>query len=423
VASYVSSPVIVGEVVYVQDLLSNVRAIDLKSGALEWEKSFYSTTTGPNGVFVASNKVYGATPDEAFALDRSSGRKVWSTHLTERDSERIAMAPGYHEGMVYLSTSPGSFEGGERGTLWALDARTGKKIWSFETVPKNLWGNPKVNFGGGLTRPPAFDERGFMYFGVGGPGPLPGTRHRPWGSSRPGPNLYTDSVVKLDAKTGKLEWHYQLTPHAICVWDLQESPLLLEADGRRLVIAAGKAGIVVALDQRTGKPVWRRPVGIHNGHDRDGVRTIANGYSGIDLPATVYPGSYGGVTAPMSTDGDTVFVPLLNHSTTLVSQSFAEQSESYSGELLALEAATGKIRWRRRLDPVTFGATSTTGDLVFATTIDGAVHAFDTGSGREEWKVALPAGINGGLAFSEDTLVVPAALGSKPRVTAYRLEG
>ena len=88
--------------------------------------------------------------------------------------------------------------------------------------------------------------------------------------SRPAPDLYTGSVVKLDAKTGKLRWHHQVTPHALCNWDMG-STVLAQAGGRDLVIASGLAGIVVALDRRTGKPVWKRVVGRHNGHDNDGL--------------------------------------------------------------------------------------------------------------------------------------------------------
>ena len=421
VGAFVSSPVVIDGVVYVQDLESSVRAINLADGAVKWQKKYYSPTTGPNGVFVAKDRIYGATPKKAFALDRDTGREIWSTRLADDSSERIAMAPGFSEGLVYLSTIPKAFAGGERGVLWALDAETGKRVWSFSTVPKDLWGNPKVNFGGGLTSPPAFDGKGFMYFDVGGPGPLPGTKRQPWGSSRPGPNLYTNSVIKLDAKTGELKWHYQLTPHAVCVWDLKEPPLLLRAGGRNLVVAAGKAGIVVALDQETGKPAWRQPVGIHNGHDRDGLLLMRNGYTGVQLPATVFPGSYGGVTAPLSTDGSTVFVPLINHPTKLYSQTIADQSGSYDGELVALAADTGRPRWRSQLKSATFGATSSVNDLVFATTYDGSVYAIDAESGDEEWSASLSSGINGGLAFGRDTLVVLADLGEDPVLAAYAL--
>jgi alcohol dehydrogenase (cytochrome c) len=144
------------------------------------------------------------------------------------------------------------------GTLWALDAKTGQKKWHFDTVPKDLWGDTKVNSGGGLWQPPSFDDKGFIYFGTGNPAPYPGTPQKPWGSSRPGANLYTDSMVKLDAATGKKQWHFQLTPHDIYDWDFQDPPLLISAGGKELAVGAGKSGIVVALDANTGKPVWKR---------------------------------------------------------------------------------------------------------------------------------------------------------------------
>jgi outer membrane protein assembly factor BamB len=419
--TFISSPVVADGVVYLQDLNSNVRAIDIESGDTEWERKFEAPTTGPNGVFVDTNRIYGATPQEAFALDRGTGEEIWSTRLTANPAEGIRMAPGYHDGLVYLSTVPSAFEGGERGVLWALNAKTGKKVWSFDTVPKDLWGDARRNFGGGLTNPPAFDAKGFMYFGVGGPGPLPGTKRDPWGSSRQGPNLYTDSLVKLDAKTGKLKWDFQLTPHAVCVWDLQDSPLLLNAGGHKLVVAAGKAGIVVALNRQTGAVAWKRPVGIHNGHDRDGLQAMRGNYSTLGLPMKVFPGSEGGVEAPMSTDGSSIFVPVVNHSTTLFSQSEAEQSELTTGELVALDATTGRVRWSHRFNSAPTGATSSVNDLAFATTSDGTLYAFNATSGKVEWTTALPEGIDAGLAFDETTLVAPAGLGVTPKIVAYRL--
>jgi outer membrane protein assembly factor BamB len=421
--SFLSSPVVADGIAYLQDLNSNVQALDVESGTIEWERKFESPTTGPNGVFVDAHRIYGATPRKAFALDRSTGKEIWSTSLTENPSEEIRMAPGYHDGLVYLSTSPSAFGGGERGVLWALDAKTGKKVWSFDTVPKGLWGDARTNFGGGLTNPPAFDAEGSMYFGVGGPGPLPGTERDPWGSSRPGPDLYTDSVVKLDAKTGKLKWHYQLTPHAVCVWDLQDSPMLLDAGGRKLVVAAGKAGIVIALNRQTGHLVWKMPVGIHNGHDDDGLLAMKGDYAKLKLPMKVFPGSLGGVAAPISTDGSSVFVPVVNHSGTLYSQSEAEQSKVTTGELVAIDAATGKVEWNHLFRSAPTGATSSVNNLAFATTYDGSLYALDATSGKVAWKARLPGGIDAGLAFDDTTLVAPAGLSETPKIVAYKLTG
>ena len=112
----------------------------------------------------------------------------------------------------------GEYLGGGKGILWALNARTGTPEWSWDSV-QDLWGNPGVNSGGGLWYPPSFDAQGNLYLGIGKPGPVFGTASYPLGSSRPGPDLYTDSVVKL-SPAGKLLWYYQLTPHDLYDWDL-----------------------------------------------------------------------------------------------------------------------------------------------------------------------------------------------------------
>jgi glucose dehydrogenase len=116
-----------------------------------------------------------------------------------------------------------------------LNAETGAKKWKFETVPANLWSNEhtNINSGGGLWAPPTFDGKGHLYIGVPNPAPFLGTKKYPFGSSRPGPNLYTDSIVKLDEQTGKLIWYYQLTPHDISDYDMQNSPILASSTAPR----------------------------------------------------------------------------------------------------------------------------------------------------------------------------------------------
>jgi outer membrane protein assembly factor BamB len=424
--AYWSSPVIDGEVVYSQDSASNVQAIDLATGRILWEKPYGSTIEGPNGVTVAGGRVYGATTSNAFALDQRTGKELWSTPLIRSESEGIEMAPGYHDGLVYVSTSPKSLEGGEVGILWALDAKTGKKVWSFDTVPKGLWGDPQVNFGGGLSQPPAFDSEGSMYFGVDNPGPIAGTEEKPWGSSRPGPNLYTGSIVKLDSSTGKLDWYYQLTPHMLCDWDLQGPPVLISSGGSDLVVITGKAGIVVALDRDTGKLVWKRLVGTHNGHDNDGIHAMEGDYSSLKIPMTVYPGNQGGVLSPASTDGSTIYVPVVNNSSTLQSQESGKAGRSQTGEVVALDAGTGAIRWKRHLSGAAYGATSVANDLVFASTLAGTLYALETGTGDIAWQVKLPAWMIAGVSVSGDTLLAPAGVeyeSARPQMVAFRLGG
>lgn len=191
-----------------------------------------SPNGGPDGVNVVNGVVYAATNHAAVALSAATGAQLWSRTLIANDHEGIDMAPGYDHGTVYVSTVPvdpavGSYLGGGKATLWALDARTGTPKWSWDEV-QDLWGNPSVNSGGGQWDPPSFDRQGDLYIGVSNPGPLGGAPGYPWGTSRPGPDLYTDSVVKLSPQ-GKLLWYYQLTPHDLYDWDLQDSPMLCRA--------------------------------------------------------------------------------------------------------------------------------------------------------------------------------------------------
>lgn len=432
--SHASSPIVAEGVIYSQDLASNVQAIEQESGEVLWTKAYEDPNLGPNGVVVADGRVYGATASAAFALDQESGKEVWSVPLTRQGTEEgVDMAPGYHEGIVYVSTVPtnptAQYPAGGVGILWALNGKTGKKLWSFDTVPKGLWGNPQVNSGGGLWYPPAFDGKGSMYFGVGNPAPFPGTPEEPWGSSRPGPNLYTNSIVKMNGRTGKMQWHFQLTSHDVYDWDLQGPPMLVKAGGRNLVLAAGKAGIVIALDPDSGDLVWKRPVGRHNGHDDDGLIAMRGEYEKLKTPFTVYPGALGGVIAPMSTDGETVFAPVVNSPATMTSG--AEKTEGggeTSGEIVALDVAGGEVEWSYEFPGApAYGATTVVNDLVFVTTFDGKVSAFDTSSGRLAWEASLPTATNAGVTIEGDTVIaaagLPQAEGQTAQLVAYRLGG
>jgi outer membrane protein assembly factor BamB len=429
--SYASSPIISKGVMYSQDLSSNVQAIDVETGEVLWSTPFEQNDHGPNGVVVANGLVFGATPIEAFALDQKTGKEVWSVELARNGKEGIDMAPGYQDGLVYVSTVPVNVEefygGNGVGILWALDAKTGKKVWKFNTVPNDLWSSKSVNInsGGGLWYTPAFDDKGSMYISVGNPGPLPGTEKYPWGSSRPGPNLYTDSLVKLDAKTGKMDWYYQATPHDVNDWDLQDPPILVTAGGKEMVIGAGKSGIVVAVDANSGKLLWKRPVGLHNGHDDMGLAAMKGEDSKLKLPMTILPGSLGGVIAPMSTDGKYVFVPVVNSSLTLSSQTEKSEGGPGNGELVALDLATGKIKWKQKLGTPAFGSATSVNDLVFTTTYDGNVSAFDASNGTAVWREKLPAATNSGVTVSGNMLIAPAGVasaeGQKAQIVAYRL--
>jgi outer membrane protein assembly factor BamB len=429
--SYSSSPIVSGGVIFSEDLASNVQAIDLKTGRVLWRTALESPDQGPNGLIVQGGRVFGATATSAFALDEQTGKQLWSVPLVRNEHEGIDMAPGYHDGIVYVATVPGNnnkfYGGGGVGILWALEAKTGRRLWHFDTAPESLWSheNAEINSGGGLWYTPAFDEHGSMYIGVANPAPFPGTSQFPWGSSRPGPDLYTDSIVKLNASTGKLEWYYQLTPHDLYDWDLQDPPILTNVNGRQVVLGAGKSGFVVALDAATGKLLWKRAVGIHNGHTLDSVYAMKHEYSKLHMPETVYPGLLGGVIAPMASNGSTVFVPVVNHSVSFSNQTEPQESGPLGGELVALDVATGAVKWDHKFTSAAFGAATAVNDLVFATTFEGKTYALDASTGAVVWEKQLPAGTNTGVSASGDTLIAPAGLqvasGQSPELIAYRL--
>jgi outer membrane protein assembly factor BamB len=427
--AYAAPPVISNGVIYMQDLESNVQAINLENGEVIWSYEAGSPTQGPNGVVVAEGKVFGATSSEVFALDQETGKELWSTPIAEPPLA-IDMAPGYDEGLVYVSSVPvtvnSEYPPGGVGTLYALDAKTGKKAWQFDTVPKSLWGDKTLNSGGGLWYPPSFDGKGSMYFGTGNPVPYPGAPGKPWGASRPGPNLYTDSLIKMNAKTGKMTWHYQQTPHDVYDWDFQNSPILAKAGGREVAIGSGKSGIVTAVDVKTGKPIWSTPVGQHNGHDDDGLLAMRGETSKIK-GGEVFPGTLGGVITPAAANATTVFVPVVNHALTAAGGTEIGESGSLTGEMVALDIKTGKVKWNQEFEGGAFGSPVAVNDLVFFTTFDGTVHALDAETGGEVWTESLPSGSNSPVAVSGKTLIVPAGIpaaeGQKPELVAYSLGG
>jgi outer membrane protein assembly factor BamB len=433
---YATTPVVAKGVLYTQDLASNVEAIDFKTGKVLWTKKYNSPSIGPNGVTVAGGTVYGATSDSAFALEAATGKQLWIRKLTRNANEGIDMAPGYSSGMVYVSTVPGNaktFYAGEgQAVLTAMDAATGAVKWTWDEVPSNLWSgkHKNINSGGGQWHPPTFDSEGNLYIGVSNPAPFTGTPKFPWGSSRPGPNLYTDSIVKLNASTGKLIWYYQLTPHDIYDWDLANPPLLATVNGKQAVIDGGKAGIVVAVDAQTGKLLWKRPVGVHNGHDNDNLAALKRDFSKLHIPETIEPGDLGGIESQLATNGKSVFAAVNNLATVYKGQglkfaSFAVPPAKGTGDFVAVDVATGKVKWDVKLSSSPYGAATIANDVVFTTTFDGTLHGFDVDRGKEVWNTKLSAGTNAPVAVVDDTLIaastLPGGPSQKALIIAYRL--
>jgi alcohol dehydrogenase (cytochrome c) len=437
--AYATTPVVVNGVVYVQDLESNVMAISLASGKVLWRHDYNSPNGGPDGVNVANGVVYAATNHAAVALSAATGSQLWSRTLIGNDHEGIDMTPGYHHGTVYVSTVPvnpavGVYLGGGKATLWALNAATGAPEWSWDEV-QNLWGKPGINSGGGQWYPPSFDAQGNLYIGVANPGPLGGVRGYPWGTSRPGPNLYTDSVVKLSPQ-GKLLWYYQLTPHDLFDWDLQNPPVLTTAHGQPVVIDGGKAGILIELNARTGKLLWKLPVGAHNGNDNDGLLTeYAKPTSHLKLPAEVCvePGLIGGIETQLASNGSTTFaavndLPLPMNATGRPSGSAAATIQAVfkgTGEMVAVNQDTGKIEWDTKLPSSPYGAATVTNNVVFTTTFHGDLYALNAATGAILVKTPLSAGTNAPVAIDGDYVIagagVPLSAKQHPLIIAYKL--
>jgi outer membrane protein assembly factor BamB len=430
---YAATPIITGGKAYVQDLASNVKALDLRTGKELWSKDYDSPNVGPNGVSVAEGRVYGATTTSAFALDQETGKELWSVKLTRNAKEGIDMAPGFQDGTVYVSTVPGNaksfYAGNGVGILWALDAATGEKRWSFNTVPDDLWSekHKDINSGGGLWHAPAFDAQGAMYFSVANPAPWPGTEKLPWGTSRPGPDKYTNTIVKLDAETGKMEWHNQVLPHDIYDWDLHLAAVLAEADGKPIVLSGGKMGYVYAFDPQSGKQLWKRAVGQHNGHDHDNELALRGQESKLKTPVKVLPGILGGVETQMAVNDTTVFAPVVNLATLFKSQTEPVFDVAQGkGEMDALDLATGEVKWKREFDHAVYGAATLVNDLVFTTTFDGTLYALDADTGDIVWDTKLQAGTNATVAVAGDTLLTAASFpqgkSQKAEIVAYRLD-
>jgi alcohol dehydrogenase (cytochrome c) len=436
-----TTPVVVNGVVYLQDMESNVMAIKLATGKVLWAHNYSSPNGGPDGVNVVDGVVYAATNHAAVALDAATGKQLWSRTLIGNDHEGIDMAPGYNNGTVYVSTVPvnptvGEYLGGGKGILWALNAKTGAPEWSWDEV-QNLWGNTAINSGGGLWDPPSFDSQGNIYIGIANPGPIGESgwpTGYPWATSRPGPDLYTDSVVKLSPQ-GKLLWYYQLTPHDLYDWDLEDSPVLTTANGQHVVIDGGKAGILIELNAQTGKLLWKLPVGVHSGHDNDGLLTEhATPTSHVPLPAhfELEPSFFGGIESQLATNGSTVFAavndlpaPMSVHGVTETAKEFTASITKATGEMVAVNVDTGKVIWDDKLPSSPYGAAAVTNNVVFTTTYSGYLYAFNAATGAVLLKTPMSSGCNAPVAIDGDYVIAGAGVQveGKQLIIAYRLGG
>jgi outer membrane protein assembly factor BamB len=411
--TFASAPIVLNGTVYLQDLNSNVVALDRNTGQLKWRHRFNKPSIGPNGLAYGYGRLYGATTKYTFALDPQTGRLLWrSRNLARNSGEGIDMAPQVYDNTVLISTAPGIgvsnfYRGGALGVVWALDAATGKPKWQFNTISDGakLWGNPKVNSGGGLWYPPAVDSQGRVFISIANPAPLYGTPKFPNGSSRPGPDLYTNSLVVLDGQTGRRLWFRQAIPHDVRDYDLMIPTILTTVPVRGVqtdvALVAGKMGKVYAYRAADGKHLWTRSVGRH----LNDTGPLPN------KPINVLPGTLGGVETPMALADNRLFVPWLDYATRGSAKGISPNGPGFAsgrGGFTAIDPASGKVLWQRRLASMNFGAATVANDVVFTSTYAGQIDAFDTRTGRTLWSAKARAGINSFPAIDGDTLLVGA---------------
>jgi len=406
--SFAANPVVVNGVVYIQDLDANVYAVSLATGKLKWEYQVNipeKSGPGPDGVAVANGVVYGDTSSSVFALKAATGSVLWNdTSLLNSGQGSFEIQPQVTGGRVYLASAYG--KGPSGGILLALNAATGKELWTFNTV---TGGEPAgvtaLGVGsGGAWETPLVGTDGSVTFGTGNP-------YQSIGSaiSTPARALYTDSDVDLDAATGQLRWYYQGVPNDFVDHDMQASPIAATVDGVPAVIGGGKLGIVFAMNAETGALLWKTPVGVHNGHDNDSLLLLEHKLT-IKLPYIIEPGGYGGVLTDMAVADGSVYVTTIDEPVKFTSMSIADglPFSEPTGEIEALSLATGKVEWDTKVPDWALGAATVSNDLVFTTLYDGELIALNRQTGAIVYQHKLPTSTNAPLAVAGNFVIVPA---------------
>jgi outer membrane protein assembly factor BamB len=404
--SLASGPIVVDGVVYIQDLHSNVYALSLSTGKLEWSyivNKKEKSGPGPNGVAVADGIVYGEAPTTVFALNAATGTKVWSNEkLLKKGQGTFGIQPQVANGRVYLASQYGHVPGG--GVLLALNAATGKLLWSFKTVPKKDKGVTTLGLGaGGAWETPLVGTDGSVTFGIGNP-------YQTLGSAMKSPSklLYTDSEVNLNAATGKLRWYYQGVANDFKDYDMQTSPIATSANGVPVIIGGGKMGIVYEMNAASGALLWKTPVGTHNGHDDDSLNALV-GKGKEKVPFTYVPGALGGILTNMAVAGNTVYVVTCNLPFSFTNNDQVNGKpvgKKLSGDIEALNIVTGKVEWVTKVNGLPLGAATVSNNLVFTTLLQGEMLAVNRETGAVVFKQQLPRTTNASLAIAGGTVIV-----------------
>jgi alcohol dehydrogenase (cytochrome c) len=415
-----TTPLVADGVLYMTEARSRVAALDVKTGRTLWryepemprEVRVIGFSPSNRGVALLDDMAFvGTLAGRLVALDAISGAVRWNIEAGDnRLGYSITSAPLAVGGKVIVGVSGG--EAGIRGYIDAYDAKTGRRLWRFHTVPgpgepgHETWGGDSWKTGGGaawLTG--SFDPQlNLIYWGIGNPAP-------DWnGDGRPGDNLYTASIVALDVESGTLRWHFQFTPHDTHDWDANQIPMLIDAtmDGRprKLVVTANRNGFYYVLDRVTGEflrgTAYARQTWA-TGLDARGRPLVIPGTEPSEVGTFVWP-SLQGATNWFSPAYDPrrqlVFVPVREMGSTYFKREavyepgrafmgggeIVKADDQVFGAVRALDVRTGQQRWEHRLmSPLWAGVMATAGGLVFGSTNEGNVYALEAATGRPLW--------------------------------------
>ena len=417
---------------YVTEPPTTVTALDPRNGRPIWsyvrpmpsDLRLIGFPATNRGVAILDDKVFVGSLDGALiALDAETGAVRWETKVGDNGTgHSITMAPLAVKDKIIVGISGG--EAGIRGFVDAYDARTGKLAWRTYTVPAagepgvETWAGDSWKNGAGATwltgsYDPALN---LLYWGTGNPGP-------DWnGDVRKGDNLYTSSVVALDADTGKMTWHFQYTPHDVHDWDANQIQVLadLTIDGRprRTLITANRNAFYYVLDRVTGEFLHAAPYAKQTwakGIDATGRPRVVEGSEPTYEGNLVYPSLQGSTNWPSpsySPQTGLFYVPVREmgsyyYKTDVeyeAGQPFTGGGERRLadeawGAVRALDAKTGAKVWDFRLpSPSWSGVLSTAGGLVFSGSNEGNFYALDATTGVPLWQFQV-----GGLVRSNPT--------------------
>ena len=441
-----ATPIAANGVLYFTGSHAAVYAVDAVTGKLKWKFDPQSWKHNPakltfifgvnRGAAYANGRVFSGTLDgRLLALDAKSGSLLWSVQtVPEVGAKTITGAPRTFNGKVIIGNA--GADSGERGYVSAYDAASGRQLWRFYTTPgapEENKGNPameraaatwsgeywKTGTGGGVWDSITVDpELNRIYLGTGNGGPYdPAVR-----SPGNGDNLYTASIVALDADTGKYLWHYQINPRD--AWDFDSTQqmalaeLLIGGERRKVLMQAPKNGFFYVLDRQTGQLISAEKLGKVTWADRIDLATgrpvEAKGarYDGGD--ALVWPsavGAHSWQSMSFSPKTGLAYIPYMQVGVHLhkgapqpgvfyigglnMSGVLADEQDG-KGALVAWDPVAQKARWRVQLPTLWNGGTlATAGDLVFQGTGDGYFTAYDGATGERLWQFNAGLGIIG----------------------------